>query len=565
MFTVFMRNTTLDIIFAIVCVVIITYYCAKQKKYGQGEMFVQDNNENIAYISNSLTLYYSVFSDSSYNHAQGNQGDLKKWYNISSYFKQSEISSCSSMRFNESHMNFFNNPTYSREDGIMLGNNYITGPMSYTLGISGNTQYSIFIFIKFMSISQSNNDIEIFKIFGNNNNLNGIRLYMTGNNTDSVATDISGCNMYLEIGANQPIQCIKDGSRNAMFQHNKSYLFIMTNNNSSIRLSLYDSLKNSKMDLINAPVSSKMYDVSFSNQNMIINQYQNLNGNIYAFGVYNKVLSDNDMLNLQTHLFSQIQVMDPVIVEKEKIIETLKSDINSIKACPYNQETCAQCASVTDWTNINAVLTTNDLQCLDAINKFCTENPSHYMCKCWNSNDNSYTSTQCGNYRNIYTNKTCIDINDVNKADLSKLKSKYALCNCQEETINIQPLQMPDISKFKIPNKTIDALGNACPENNTETNLDPMLNSQPLQQTEQNTTQQSAKATFSGYKGDMTTGIVNFFETAKNPYLNASSLVSKNAKNAGNKVNKIPDHFADLDINYPIKQKDTKVKNFWQE
>jgi hypothetical protein len=464
------------------------------------------------------------------------------------------------MRFNESHMNFFNNPTYSREDGIMLGNNYITGPMSYTLGISGNTQYSIFVFIKFMSISQSNNDIELFKVFGNNNNLNGIRLYMTGNNTDSVASGISGCNMYLEIGANPAIQCVKDGSRNVMFQHNKSYLFIMTNNNSSIRLSLYDNLNNNKIDLINSPVSSQMYDVSFSNQNMIVNQFQNLNGNIYAFGVYNKVLSDNDMLNLQNHLFSQIQVMDPVVIEKERVIETLKSDINSIKACPYDQDTCIQCKSVTDWTNINAVMTTKDAQCLDAINKFCSDNPSHYMCKCWNSNDNSYTSNQCANYRNIFSDKTCVDVNNLNKVDLSKIKSKYSLCGCQEETINLQPLQIPDISRFKIPTTTIDSLGNSCPgASNENTPIN-----EPIKVPEPVPNQSAKQLNYSGYAGDMTTGVINFFDTANNPSMNASSLVLKNAKNAGI-IMKIKDHFEDLDIDKPIKEKEQKVKKFWSK
>lgn len=562
MLTVFMRNKYLDIVFIIMCVVIIIYYFGSQNRYKKTEeLFVQDNNENIAYISNNLTIYYSVFSDSSYNHAQGNQGDLKKWYNISAYFKQTEMSSCSSMRFNESHMNFFNNPTYSRGDGIMLGNNYITGPMSYTLGISGNTQYSIFIFIKFMSISQSDSDIELFNVFGNNNT--GIRLYMTGNNTDSAVSGISGCNMYLAIGSNEPLQCIKDGSRNAMFQHNKSYLFIMTNNNSNIRLSLYDSLNNNKMDLINAPVTNQMYNVSFSNENMVINKNQNLNGNIYAFGVYKKVLTDNDMLNVQSHLFSQIQVLDPVVVEKERVIETLKSDITNIKACPYDQETCIQCNSVTDWTNINAVMTTKDSQCLDAINKFCSKNPSHYMCKCWNSNDNSYTSNQCTNYRNIFTDTSCVDIGNMNKVELSKIKSQYSLCGCQEETINLKPLQIPDIAKFKIPTDTIDSLDNSCPSanNNENSATNEVVVDSSTVVPDTNTKPSAPK--YSGYSGDMSSRVINFFETAKNPSLNASRLVLANAENAGNSLKKIPDHFSDLGIKNQDKKVDQEVTNFW--
>jgi hypothetical protein len=533
------------------------------------EQFANDNNiidydENIAYISTGLTLYYSVFSDSSYNPKKGNNGDLRKWYNISPYFKNIDGSSCSAMQFNESHMNFFNTPTYSREDGIMLGNNYITGPMSYTLGISGNTQYSIFIFVKFMSISPSKNDIELFQIFGNTQNLNGIRLFMTGNNTDAVSKDISGCNMYLEIGANTPLQCVKEGSRNIMFQHNKSYLFVMTNNNSNIKLSLFDGLNGNKIELINSPVSSQMYDISFSNKYMIINQYQNVNGNIYTYGVYNKVLTDNDMLNIQKHLFSQIKILDPVVIEKDKIIETLKSDIVNIKACPYDKDTCNACSSVTDWTNINAIMTTKDTYCLDAINQFCNENPSHYLCKCWNSNDNSYTSSQCTNYRNIYTKKTCTDVDNLDKTDLSKIKSKYSLCSCQEETINLQPLKIPDISKFKIPtNISTDNIGESCTDKNNNENIkiSEVENSKRIIT---NMANNSTNPLYSGYSGDMSEKIINFFNTVGNPGLNTQSLVNANAQKAKAAIKpKIPDYFEDMTINKQ-ENKENNIKMFWK-
>lgn len=543
------------------------------------ELFVNNNeeesqNENITYLSNGLTLYYSVFSNLSYDTKTGNNGDMKKWYNISPFFRTNDTNSCSLMKYNETHMVFFNTPTFSRNDGLLLGNNYITGPMSYTLGISGNTQYSIFIFIKFMSITNSTNDIELFQIFGNTQNLNGIRLYFSGNNTDSVSKDISGSNMYLQIANNVPIQCVKEGSRNIMFTHNKPYLFVMTFNNSNIKLSLYQSLNENKIEIINAPVSSQMYDVSFSNKNMMINQYQNINGNVYAFGIYNKMLNDDDMISLQKHLFSQIQVLDPIVVEKNKIIDNLKSNITTLQSCPYDKITCESCKSITDWTNVQAIITTKDVECLEAINKFCMDNPSHYMCKCWNSNDNSYTSTQCTNFRNVFTNKSCVDIDNMNKTDLFKVKSTYNLCSCNEETVNLQPLKIPEIDKFKIPAISISE-GNSCSQGNTQTTEtnDNTNNENNHEDTDNDV--MNPNGAFSGYTGDTTSKIVNYHKLpAKH---NSLTLAAKNATLARNAlkapVKRIPDLFADIDTSRIPNNTNTNanvnnnsdetLKNFW--
>ena len=542
-----------DLGLIIICtsVVLLHQYRITNLKNMSNENFVDpitEKDENLAYIAGGLTLYYSAFSDTSYNPKSGNQGDLKKWYNISTHFKEQDKNTCAVMRYTESHMGFYSSPTFSHNDGMMLGNNYITGPMSYTLGFAGNTQYSIFMFVKFMSIASSTRDIELFQIFGNTSILNGIRLYMSGNNTDNVSKDISGCNLYLEIGNGNVLQCQKEGNRNIMFQHNKPYLFIMTNNNSSIKLSMYEGLKENKIDLINAPVTSHMFDISLSNKNMLINQYQNVNGNIYAFGVYNKVLADNDMINLQTHLFSQIQVMDPGVIERNKVIETLKQDISQMKACPYDLPTCEACKSVTDWTNVNAIMTTRDTGCLEAIDRYCTENPSHAMCKCWNSNDNAYTTTQCMNYRNIYTNKSCVDIDNMDRIELSKVKSKYNMCNCTEEVVSLQPLRMPEISKFKIDTDLLAKAGNASCADGTSTQVS-TVQSEYHQNGLESTTVNNKTAQFSGYNGDMSQDIINFFQTVQNSKQNNAGLATQNATRAKAAIKRpIPDYFADINV-----------------
>lgn len=554
----FLKIFDLSLIF--LCVSALLYYIIIVKKTKKEELFVdqtQPYEENISYINHGLTLYYSAFSSTSYNPAQGNQGDLRKWYNISPFFKEADKNTCAIARYAESHMSFYGTPTFSKQDGFVLGSNFLTGPMSYTLGISGNTQYSIFVFIKFGGISISTKDIEVFQLFGNTQNMNGVRMYITGNNVES-KTNSAQVNLYLGLGDATVFQCkavVNSGS--IELQYGKPYLFIMTNNNSNIKMAMYDSSDGNKIDLINAPVTSQMFDISFSNKNMLINQYKNINGNLYSFGVYNKVMADNDMLNLQKHLFSQIQVLEPKVLERDRVIESLTADIKTMKACPFDPTTCEACKSVTDWTDINAIMTTRDARCLEAIDKYCTDNPSHAMCKCWNSNDNAYTTTQCQNFRNIFADKACVDINNIDRIELSRIKSKYGLCTCQEEVISLQPLKIPELSKFKIPSDLASKLSSSCPSSSSPSTASSGASlgasMTPLTSLQQQTAgQQASNGAFSGYDKDMSNDLINFFNTVKNANLNNQVLAAQNESRVKKAVTRpIPDYFADINVKQP--------------
>jgi hypothetical protein len=54
-----------------------------------------------------------------------------------------------------------------------------------------------------------------------------------------------------------------------------------------------------------------------------------------------------------------------------------------------------------------------------------------------------------------------VDLENLAKLDLSKIKTRYGLCSCTEETINLQPLKMPELNKFMIPLETIADIAEA--------------------------------------------------------------------------------------------------------
>lgn len=540
----------LEFIVISMCACILLIHSSRSKKLSVShEKFVNtpqsisNTNEDISSITSGLTVYYSAFNKDSYDTTNGNKGDIRKWYNVSPFLSEAERTSCLLSRYNESHMMFDETPTYSRQDGFALGSNSITGPMSYTLGMQQRTQYTMFMFVKFTSITPSSSDIDIVQLFGNTENLNAIRFYIRGNNVDARANS-AHVNMFFEFGSNTQFQCRQYlGSGIVEIQYGKPYLIIMVNNNSNIKVSMYDSEVSNKVELVNESGSANMFNIMFSNKNMVINKNKNFNGNIFAFGIYNRILTDNDKINLQRHLYSQFEITDPRTIERERVIESLRSDIGKMQACPFDESTCSSCRSVTDWTDISAVFASQNPACLTAIQKYCSENPSHAKCQCWNSNSAIYSSTSCTNFRKIFEGKACVDIDTLDRTDLSRIKSKYNLCSCREESLGLSPLKIPELAKFQIPTNIMDGLvtSNSCPSNGSgeRTTNDTM-------RTNDRNNDGQVLQKYMDMLGNNASNVMNYYKmTGVKPSL-------------PRKRNKIPDYFADL----TSKKKEDNKKNF---
>jgi hypothetical protein len=333
------------------------------------------------------------------------------------------------------------------------------------LGITGS-RYTIFAMVKFSGLNNggTNNDIEIFKVSANTpSNLNGIRLFIKGDNVEPRPSGTGAVvNMYVQLGSNEPYLCQTTSSSGIEIQYNKPYLFIISNNNSTIGMYMYTADSVNKTDILNMPLTGQNTVTAFSNEPLKINQNRNLNGNIYAFGIYSLVVNDISMGNLRTHLFNLIRSSDVAITTLTEQIDTLNSTVQQMRSCPMDAATCEACKSVTDWTNINNLLTTTDTNCHAAISAFCKANPSHGFCTCWNSNSSSYSSGHCKGFRGIFEGQTCSDIRELSKSDILAVKARYTLCDCGTEggtslkltPTQLTPLTVPDISSDSCPSDT---------------------------------------------------------------------------------------------------------------
>jgi hypothetical protein len=102
---------------------------------------------------------------------------------------------------------------------------------------------------------------------------------------------------------------------------------------------------------------------------------------------------------------------------------------------------------VTNWNDISDIILNGGAECMNKINKFCTNNQGSSLCTCWNSSSALSKTSSCKAYTSIFsgTGDTCIKVESIDNDTLNKIKSIYNLID--------QPTQ---IAKSVLPPKVIN-------------------------------------------------------------------------------------------------------------
>lgn len=379
-----------------------------------------DYNENLENILEdmSLTVYYSDFSKKSTENLQNNI-----WKNISPYHIDNN-KACKISNSEQSCITFSETPYFNRSNGIELLSNKLTGPPSHLLGIQGNGTFSIFMCLNFNGFSKSNSeDYAVFELYGNTKNNNGVSLYINHKVTDFI-NNTTKAQMYVVFG----VQTIVSTEFN--LKRNNPYLIILVKKNKKISLNVHDISKDAKQNTFEKLIDQTEIEhpaILLSNKEMEINSNLNLNANIYAFGIYNQNLEDETFLHHYMHIEVK-KTTDHFAKEAKQHIQ-FQHELNDLKKCPYDNDVCNDCSEISDWNRMSNVIHSSS-KCKSAIDSFCTKNPTHPECKCWDSSNTN--SLECEYYKSIFKQKPILDINNMNKDDINKLKQKYDLCDCNE-------------------------------------------------------------------------------------------------------------------------------------
>lgn len=373
---------------------------------------------------NTLTLYFSTFSSDSIPQLQN-----KLWKNISPYFKDVINSNCKLLSYDQSHFDFDEIPYANTHVGIEMLSNKAYGPPSHLMGIQGNGTFSIFTVIKFNGFSNLNKVQNIFKIYGNTMGNNAITLSIEGL-IETKESKIIRVIPKLYYGDNPEILINNNnGESSFSLDMDKKYLIILTKKHRNISLSINDlsteTIQNSNHKIINE-VEVNESNVLFSNKEMTLNENENLNANMYAFGIYNMHLLDETALH--KYMYNELYKSTENFMREAKHILQFQNELNSLRSCPYDEKVCQEC-QINDWTDMDKILHSSE-SCKKEIDKFCTHNPTHAKCKCWRP---EYKDTsQCRSYVNIFKNEKWANVDHMDKSMIQAIQEKYKLCDCEE-------------------------------------------------------------------------------------------------------------------------------------
>ena len=376
---------------------------------------IEPVDEDISTISSNLETYVSTYSTHSYI------GSGSSWLNISPPSPgNNQISMQGHLLTRD--FSFNNYPTYNKKNGLFLGENVLNGPHSLNLGITGKSEFTLFLICKHDILHTEHNSTNIFKVFANSNDNNGISLSLK--NIKSSGVFQSGT-VHIQFD-----QDTYNGKEEINLDKNLVHLYVITKTPSSISLKIVSSVDSTPNEIIKSKLINQ--EVLLSNRRMCINCDRHWNGYIKAFGVYGTALSDYDIKELYDHMMLQERSLENVVKQYKRHVKELTKKLDDLKNCPFDASTCTKCISIENWSNPHDIIASS-IECKKSISTFCGKNNKDTKCKCWDkSNSSTYNSVHCKSWRSIFENGENVQrpiSTNLDAHSLDLIKQKYNLVN----------------------------------------------------------------------------------------------------------------------------------------
>lgn len=274
----------------------------------------------------------------------------------------------------------FSSPPVSSGFGFALANSSLTGPMSMVLLPPTLREYTAFCLFQLTGLPAAGTTVSLLNIPANGNNAqNGLTLTLTGAGSGSSVTAA----VAVTVGAGNPLPC-GDGNKapyTVAFDTGAIYLLSITRQSTHIRVSLFNVESSSLQCKPNTILDQAVPDdaLLYNNQHVMINADKAILGNILTFGMFDMALVTQDEALICSHYQALLLQKTPAM----QLALSTAASATQLLACPYDAVTCDACSSVTSWANMFNIADGGSA-CLKAIDTFCTENPTHASCDCYN-------------------------------------------------------------------------------------------------------------------------------------------------------------------------------------
>lgn len=387
------------------------------------------HKEDMTSITPNLEVYISSYSGSSYS------GSGDKWFNIAPSSKdKTYVNYSAEGQVDTRDFLFDEPPSFLKEKGVFLGRNKLKGPMSWTLGINGNGEFTVFLVCKHDDLSTIKKT-NIMKLFGNSNNNNGLAIDVI----DIISNPVQNGRLAVEFAGDR----YESGIR-VPLDPNVVYLYVLRKTSTSMSIHMMSSINASSTEVFRTVL--KTPDVLFSNKPMMFNMQGNWNAYMKAFGTYNKSLKSEEIRVIYDHIMKQEKQLDTFFIQQEDKYNKLLTQVNASKTCQFDPITCKACTGIKDWS-VQSNILTSDLACRKAIDMYCQKNQNVEYCTCWNTKATSYNTPQCKTVRSLHqSDQKGLEIDKLDTSALDLIKKKYGLSDSK----TCQSTQVPKVPKAPI-------------------------------------------------------------------------------------------------------------------
>lgn len=452
--------------------------------------------EDISLIKQQMTIYLTVFNSSSFNNTGNSWNNIVKQDNIIDPIKQKQTVQQEIQQITP--FNFVVTPVFSRNNGLYLGNNSITGPLSNNMNIKFHNTFTVILVCKHgnLLVGDTNLEIELIKLYANSGNNNGLTMFIKKGSLHNTNNTQYGTLM-IQYANTDAYECKvnKEDSFINFDKNNLTYYFIVKDTDNIRVLMMTEG--STTINVI-AKFNIENIDITFSNKEMIINRSLNWNSSLFIFSIYNKALSDELVSDFYSHVMNEyLKNLDPNFAKMLLQYNNTVDILQTLLKCPYDNKVCDSCDTVTKWGSYDQLITASK-QCKQSINDYCAINSkTNLLCKCWDTTSPLYNNNSCIIYRTIFSDGKIPSFENLSVEDVEYIKKKYNLLHSHEfpvptttvpntvpnntttvvddikKTNLIKNIQEHDWNKIKI--KDIDDIKSINIGDNNEKNIDDVL------------------------------------------------------------------------------------------
>jgi len=354
--------------------------------------------------SSSIILYYSVFSATCRSALRESP---YTWANISPNFEAKLPENC---KVDDSKIVFASKPFSDPSvlgmyvKGINANNNIGHGPLAMNMGLNVTNselqKFTLTFLLRFSNLLSLTGQtvpsrIDILEMRANTPNNNGIKLRLDIG--QKIQSDYYRVSIRATV-ADQPDIVI--GGFEIKAQLINYYMLSIVRAGNVVTISMHSidvHMPSAKPILMGTASLSYTPIIDFSNKALTLSTSGVNVTNILAFAVIQTSLDTAGLEELCNY-------WKRVLLKTGPVAYALGQQALALSACPFgDSNTCAACTMVTDWRNVNQLITSSP-ECRSAYNNFCSSNTQHLGCECYGQSGAS--NQECIAWQNLITGKS---------------------------------------------------------------------------------------------------------------------------------------------------------------